>query len=60
MLYTNPVLFNSFHATVSFYTPWKYQKTRSFLREYRKEPVAWNELIKYPLLWTQFPYISAN
>ena len=40
-----------FMPLVSFYTPWKHQKTKGFLmfsgdvfRGYRKRPVAWNRL----------------
>ena len=42
-------LLNHFMPLVSFYTPWKYQKTLRFchvFRGYTKRTVAWNRLIE--------------
>ena len=44
------ILTNNFMKLVSFYTPWKHQKTKSFsdvFRGYRKIQVTWNELTRY-------------
>ena len=48
------LILTHFMSLVSFYTPWKHQKTRGFLmfsgrfsdvfREYSKRPMAWNGL----------------
>ena len=42
------ILVNPFYVTISFYTPWKHQKTIGFwcFRVYRKRPEASNGLTK--------------
>ena len=48
--YPLPKYFSHFVPLVSFYTPWKHQKTSSFLifsRGYKKRTVAWNVLIRW-------------
>ena len=47
------LMLTDFMSLVSFYIPWKYQRTRDcsyIFRGYRLRPVAWNELTKRFLL----------
>ena len=46
---------NPFYATISFYIPWKRQKTRrsDVFRVYRKRPVAWNTLTNFSSFYSE-------